>query len=62
MSMFVHTLSIFISLFLLIFLHLLSAYIDQVDGAFEDNSWGREQSKEEKKGQGYVTEMEGGRF
>lgn len=48
------------------FLHLLSACICHVDGVFEDNdSRGREQNKEGKKGgedkglnQGHVTEME----
>lgn len=48
------------------FLHLLSAYIGQEDGAFEnDYPRGREQNKEGKKAwddkglnQGHVTEME----
>lgn len=48
------------------FLHLLSAYIGQVGGAFEnDYSRGREQNKEGKKAQddkgfsqGHVTEIE----
>lgn len=47
------------------FLHLLSAYIGQVNGDFEnDYPWGREHNKEGKKthdkglSQGHVTEME----